>query len=162
MLTVIEDGVTFDQNATKKVLAISQLKQDILIADDSGLEVDVLDGRPGVYSARYGGEGLSDSQRCEHVLRQIENVKNRSARFVCSIAIVFPEKPVETVQGIVEGALTGQLQGNAGFGYDPIFIPVGYDRTFAELGTEIKHKISHRSRALAQVKDKINDFLAEN
>ena len=161
-ITVIEDGVTFDQNAIKKVMAISQLKHDILIADDSGLEVSILDGRPGVYSARYGGEGLSDSQRCEHLLRQLVHEKNRAARFVCSIALLFPEKHVETVQGIVEGVLTDQLRGNAGFGYDPIFIPNGYDTTFGELGPEVKHKISHRSSALSQVKEKINDFLAKN
>ncbi|MAH80815.1 MAG: non-canonical purine NTP pyrophosphatase, RdgB/HAM1 family [Rickettsiales bacterium] len=161
-IEVIEDGLTFEQNAIKKVVAISQLKDDILIADDSGLEVDCLNGRPGVFSARYGGESLTDLQRCEHLLKQIEHDVNRKARFVCSIALKLPNSSIQTVQGIVEGDLSKEPKGESGFGYDPIFIPSGYDQTFAELGPLVKHSISHRSKALIQVEKIINDFLAKN
>tara|TARA_A100001015_G_C14961825_1_gene701266 strand:+ start:1056 stop:1652 length:597 start_codon:yes stop_codon:yes gene_type:complete len=161
-IEVIEDGLTFDQNATKKVLAISQLHDDILIADDSGLEVSCLNGKPGVFSARYGGESLTDHQRCEHLLRQIENEEDRTARFVCSIALKFPSQDIQIVQGRVVGKLGFELSGDSGFGYDPIFFPDGYDQTFAQLGQSIKYKISHRSQALRHVQTLINDFLAKN
>lgn len=161
-IDVVEDGNTFAKNAAKKVNALAELVDDIVVADDSGLEVDCLNGRPGVFSARFGGESLSDIERCDYLLRQIESEKNRSARFVCTIAIKLPKQDIQLLEGTVEGKLNFSLSGDSGFGYDPIFIPNGYNQTFAQLGPDVKYKISHRSQALRQVRLLINDFLAKN
>ena len=148
-IDVVEDGTSFAENAIKKVEAIAHLKEHILIADDSGLEIEALNGEPGIYSARYGGESLTDTQRCEHVLKQLSASTNRRANFTCVIALKLPNTPIQTIEGKVFGTLSTTLAGSAGFGYDPIFIPDGHALTFAELGPEIKHSISHRARALA-------------
>ena len=161
-IDVVEDGDTFAKNAAKKVNALAGLVDDIVVADDSGLEVDCMNGKPGVYSARYGGQSLTDYERCDYLLRQIESEQNRSARFVCTIAIKLPKQDIQLLEGVVEGTLDFRLSGESGFGYDPIFIPNGYDQTFAQLGPEVKYKISHRSQALRQVQTLINDFLAKN
>ncbi len=158
---VVEDGLTFEANAIKKVRAISFLKDDILLADDSGLEVSILNGKPGVFSGRYGGESLTDNQRCLHLLKQIEQETNRDARFVCCIALSCPKQSMQTMTGVVDGQLSFDISGYSGFGYDPIFIPNGHNQTFSELGYEIKRGLSHRFKALTQAKEYIKDFLAK-
>ncbi len=150
-LEVIEDGLTFEANALKKLSAISHLNSHILIADDSGLEIDCLNGEPGVFSARYGGDSLSDIQRCDYVLSKMKRSVHRNARFRCVIALQLPQQSPITFEGVVAGTISHSCDGKTGFGYDPIFIPSGYSKTFASLGSEIKDSCSHRSRALAKV-----------
>ncbi len=145
-------------NDLKKVRALSHLKDDIKLADDSGIEVDCLDGNPGIYSARYGGEGLTDQERCRYLLNQIKDKSNRKAQFRCVIAMIFPDGTEQVTEGVVKGTLTQDIRGNSGFGYDPLFIPDGYDQTFAELGPEIKYQISHRGQALAKASHHIKAF----
>jgi len=159
-LDVIEDGDTFEANALKKVTAIKpealpNPTQTIIIADDSGLEVDALDNRPGIHSARYGGKNLTDTQRCQALLTELGTTTNRNARFVCVIALRFPNGTTKTQRGIVEGTITTTLSGDQGFGYDPIFIPTGYTKSFAVLGKQVKSQMSHRTQALQKVKDLI-------
>ena len=158
-IDVIEDGDSFEANALKKVNAIAHLENAILIADDSGLEIDCLNGEPGIYSARYGGPDLSDAQRCEYVLSNVGSNKNRGAQFRCVIALIFPNGDQHCVEGKVTGELTHEPKGSQGFGYDPLFIPQGYHETFAELGADIKHKISHRGQALAKATELIKAYL---
>ena len=162
VIDVVEDGATFSENAIKKVQALHFLDKDILLADDSGLEVVALGGKPGVFSARYGGSLLTDYERCQFLLDQMDSVVDRRAQLVCVIAIQWPNGLLETVKGVVKGRVATHLSGESGFGYDPIFIPDGYDHSFARLGPLIKQKISHRSQALGEIKNKINDFLAKN
>ena len=158
-IDVIEDGDSFEANALKKVNAIAHIENAILIADDSGLEIECLNGEPGIYSARYGGPDLSDAQRCEYVLSNVGNNKNRGAQFRCVIALIFPNGDQYCVEGKVVGELTHEPKGAQGFGYDPLFIPQGYHETFAELGADIKHKISHRGQALAKATELIKAYL---
>ncbi len=148
-IDVVEDGDTFEENALKKVKALDHLS-GILIADDSGLEVDALGGAPGIYSARYGGPDLSDTQRCEYVLSNMKGNVNRTARFVCVIALILPGKDAITIKGVVEGDLSETIEEGTGFGYDPIFIPKGYSQTFSALGVKVKQSISHRGQALRE------------
>ena len=158
-IDVIEDGDSFEANALKKVNAIAHIENAILIADDSGLEIECLNGEPGIYSARHGGPDLSDAQRCEYVLSNVGNNKNRGAQFRCVIALIFPNGDQYCVEGKVVGELTHEPKGAQGFGYDPLFIPQGYHETFAELGADIKHKISHRGQALAKATELIKAYL---
>lgn len=118
------------------------------ISDDSGLEVDALNGRPGIYSARYGGEGLSDLERCEALLQEMEGCQDRAARFRCVIAVKGHDQNIRFFSGSVEGHLALEPRGTFGFGYDCIFIPEGYSQTFGELGPDIKYGMSHRGKAL--------------
>ena len=159
-IDVVEDGVTFEENAFKKVRALAKYSDDILIADDSGLEIEALNNEPGVYSARYGGPGLTDHQRCLYVLEKMKSISNRRARFQCVLAIIMPDKSEFFVQGTVEGTLSESVVGNLGFGYDPIFIPKGYLQTFGELGSEIKQTISHRGQAMQKLKDKLSIYIS--
>ena len=156
---VAEDGVTFAENARLKALGLARqvVGPDVLglVADDSGIEVDALDGRPGVYSARYAGEGATDPERVQLMLDELRDVpsERRTARFRCHIAFSDGERILLETEGVVEGRIAFSPAGDFGFGYDPIFIPVGYDRTFAELGAAVKHKISHRAQALRKFRD---------
>jgi XTP/dITP diphosphohydrolase len=145
---VEETGSTFEENAISKAVQTAKFAGMYVFADDSGLEVEALNGRPGIYSARYAGPGATNSEKIEKLLNELGENKNRSARFVCVIAIASPEGKVKTFRGEVCGQITHTPSGNMGFGYDPIFKPDGYDKTFAELEPEIKNKISHRARAL--------------
>lgn len=154
---VEENGVTFEENAQLKAVAASAFADMPAFADDSGLEVAALDGRPGIYSSRYAGENATDSQRIEKLLAELEGKENRRARFVCVIALACRGEIFKTFRGEVNGVIADAPQGTEGFGYDPVFIPDGYDRTFAELGMEIKDKISHRAVAFK----KMMDFIAE-
>ena len=148
-IDVEETGETFAQNAELKALAYAEASGCFTLADDSGLCVSALDGRPGVLSARYGGAGLDDKGRRELLLHEMEEVEDRSAHFECVISLVDPRNLVcQNAHGICRGKITRQdSQGTLGFGYDAVFMPDGYDKTFAELPKETKNKISHRGEA---------------
>lgn len=147
---VVEDGDTYQENAVKKATVIADWTGHRTLADDAGLEVDALDGAPGVHSKRWAGEDATDAIRIQKLLEAIAGSANRKARFVAAIAIAEPNdsKDVEVVVGKCEGHITHTPAGDSGFGYDPIFVPNGYDKTFAELGETIKNRISHRGKAL--------------
>ncbi len=152
---VEEDGETFAENALKKAKGFCEASGLISIADDSGLTVDALNGAPGVYSARYGTPDLDDKGRTMLLLKNLDGIENRNAAFVCSIAMVFPDGKVITAEGKCPGVIAYEMSGENGFGYDPVFVPNGFDRTFAELSEEEKNKISHRGRALEELKSKL-------
>jgi XTP/dITP diphosphohydrolase len=154
---VVEDGETFEENSYKKAYEIMKLCGKITIADDSGLVVDCLDGAPGVYSARFAGVDGDDEANNRKLVELIKDVpfEKRTARFVSVITMVFPDGETVVARGEVEGNLVLEKQGENGFGYDPLFVPVGYDRTFGEIEPEIKNKISHRANALVALKEKL-------
>ena len=145
---VIEDKDTFEGNALKKAIETAQAKNMVVFADDSGLCVDALDGRPGIYSARYAGANATNEDRMSKLLGELQGVENRKASFVCVIALASPEGPIGTARGECTGEIGFSPKGEDGFGYDPIFIPTGYSETFAELGEEVKNDMSHRGNAL--------------
>jgi XTP/dITP diphosphohydrolase len=157
---VVEDGKTYEENAIKKASALAEHTGHLTIADDSGLEVDALDGAPGVHSARYAGENASDQDRVVKLLDALQNVPGdrRSGRFICAVAIADPLAQVLVVRGVCEGRIIRMPRGTKGFGYDPVFVPVGYDKTFAELGDEIKNQISHRAKALDEAKKLLSEM----
>jgi XTP/dITP diphosphohydrolase len=163
-----ETGGSFAENAILKALAASQFRstsggsrrkdRDLLVvADDSGLHVDALNGAPGIYSARYAGENASDQANVDKVLRELSRqslpASKRTGRFRCVIALARAGKLLGTFEGVVEGAIVDLARGRNGFGYDPIFVPKGFDRTFAELPAEIKNKISHRAKAITRLRE---------
>jgi XTP/dITP diphosphohydrolase len=154
---VVEDGETFEENSYKKAYEIMKLCGKITIADDSGLVVDCLDGAPGVYSERFAGVDCDDEANNRKLVELIKDVpfEERTARFVSVITMVFPDGETVVARGEVEGNLVLEKQGENGFGYDPLFVPVGYDRTFGEIEPEIKNKISHRANALVALKEKL-------
>lgn len=154
---VEENGQSFKENASIKAIAASKYCQAPAFADDSGLEVEALDGRPGIYSSRYAA---SDSERIAKLLGELENKENRRARFVCAIAIAFNGEVLETFEGTVEGTITLAPRGDGGFGYDPVFQPDGHDQTFGELPSEVKNSISHRARAFANAMEFVEDELS--
>jgi len=150
---IVEDGATFSENARKKALTVAQLIGQIAVADDSGLEVDALGGAPGVYSARFAGEGASDFANIKKLLELLRDIppEKRGARFVCVMALATPDGEVSLVDGECRGMIAMEKRGTSGFGYDPVFIVPEYGETFAELGREVKNKISHRARALSKL-----------
>jgi XTP/dITP diphosphohydrolase len=150
---VDEDADTFEGNAVKKARAVAGYSGKPSLSDDSGLEVDALDGAPGVYSARYSGTG-DDSKNLEKVLSELKGVEEsrRGARFVCVIALAFPDGKVETFEGFVEGRIGKEPKGFNGFGYDPVFYPKGRNRTFAEISPDEKDTMSHRGVALRKLR----------
>lgn len=154
-IEVTEDGKSFEENAMKKAAEIMKLSQTIVLADDSGLEVDYLDKAPGIYSARFMGEDTSYEIKNREILKRLEGVKEdeRSARFVCAIAAAFPDGRRESVRAAVEGIIGYEIKGENGFGYDPIFYVPEYGKTTAELSMEEKNKISHRGKALRKMKE---------
>lgn len=147
---VEEDGETFQENALKKARTVFAATGKLAMADDSGLEVDALQGAPGVRSARFGGEGLTDHERNLKLLKMLEDVQDRErgATFQCCLAIVGPQGLEKVVSGVCRGSIIREPRGGSGFGYDSIFLPAQYSQTFAELSPDIKNKISHRGRAL--------------
>lgn len=151
---IVEDGWTFEENAVKKAETVSRFTGKITLADDSGLEVDVLNGDPGVRSARYAGEGATKKDLCEKLLKAVEGIpdQDRTARFRCVIAIAQPGRPTQTVSGKCEGKIAYSMRGDYGFGYDPIFVVPSYGKTMAELGGEIKNRLSHRALALQKAR----------
>lgn len=151
---VAEDRDTFAGNALKKATEIAVVAGIPCLADDSGLEVDALGGRPGVRSARYSGEGATDASNNEKLLRELRGVPDgeRAARFVCAIAVAGGDgTELAAVDGVCEGRIGHEPRGEHGFGYDPLFIPDGYAETMAELGPETKNRISHRAEAAAKL-----------
>ncbi|WP_100331763.1 XTP/dITP diphosphatase [Bacillus xiapuensis] len=154
---VEETGSTFEENAVLKAEAISKQTGRLVVADDSGLVIDALDGRPGVYSARYAGEAKNDEANIDKVLTELQGVSDdkRTARFCCALAVAIPGKETETVTGTCEGRITSERRGTNGFGYDPIFYVEAYKRTMAELAPEVKNRISHRGRALAELRERL-------
>ena len=142
-----ETGTTFKENAALKAVAASSYTQSPAFADDSGLEVEALDGRPGIYSSRYAS---TDPERIAKLLDELKDKTNRRARFVCVIAIAANGEVIETFEGEIKGTIIDSPRGSNGFGYDPIFQPDGYDCTFAELSREEKNRISHRANAYAK------------
>ena len=157
---VREDAGTFEGNAVKKAVSVSSYTRKPAVADDSGLVVDSLHGAPGVLSARYAGEDADDRRNVEKLLAQMAGTENgnRKARFVCVIALALPGgKEVKTFEGHVEGRIATEMKGTGGFGYDPVFYPAGFDRTFAEMEPAEKDALSHRGMAL----NKLRKYLAE-
>jgi XTP/dITP diphosphohydrolase len=149
---VVEDGATFEENALKKARVMAYSTGIVTLADDSGLCVDALDGRPGVHSARYAGDNASDEERYLRLLEEMADVPDpaRSARFVCVLALVAPDGEEKLFRGVCEGRITRDPQGSSGFGYDPIFYFEEAGCTFAEMDRESKNRVSHRGRALRQ------------
>lgn len=149
-IDIVEDGSTFEENAIIKATEIAKLTRDIVLADDSGLEIDYLNKEPGIYSARYAGVDTLYDIKNQMLLDRLEGVadEKRTARFVCVIACVFPDGTVETARGTIEGIIGHEIAGENGFGYDPIFYLPEYECTTAELEPEKKNELSHRGKAL--------------
>jgi len=145
---VVEDGASFTENAIKKALETALATGRTVLADDSGLEVEALNGEPGIYSARYAGEGGNDGRNVQKLLQKLQEIENRKARFVCVIAVATPKGLIGTAEGEIRGQITRNPAGSGGFGYDPVFIPDGFLNTFAELSEECKNLLSHRAKAL--------------
>jgi XTP/dITP diphosphohydrolase len=147
-----ESGTSFERNAKLKALAASRQLPALVIGDDSGLEVDALGGAPGVYSARYAGANATDTDKIDKLLRELARVRatedGRRARFRCVVALARNGNLLGTFEGVVEGSISGEARGDSGFGYDPIFIPEGFEQTFGELPAKVKNTISHRAKAI--------------
>lgn len=158
---IVEDGATFAENAVIKARAVSKATDLVALADDSGLEVDYLDGAPGIYSARFAGEGKSDADNNDKLLSLLQEVpgNQRTARFRCVIAICTPGGQVYTADGTFEGLIGFELKGDKGFGYDPLFYLPEYGKTSAELDPDLKNQISHRGKALAKAKSVLAGML---
>ena len=154
---VVEDGKTFEENAVIKATEIQKVCGEIVLADDSGLEVDYLNKEPGIYSARYMGEDTSYRIKNQSLIDRLEGVEDekRTARFVCAIAAAFPDGSVEVTRGTIEGRIGYKESGENGFGYDPIFYVPEYGCTTAELSPEQKNEVSHRGKALRLMKEVI-------
>ena len=149
---VEETGTTFAENAILKAVAISKWSGDLVVADDSGLEVEALNGAPGVYSARYAGEGATDQQNVERLLVELRRSGAHppfAARFRCVLALARNGETVDTFEGAVEGTIVEPPRGEGGFGYDPVFQPTGFEQTFSELPPEKKNSLSHRGGAIS-------------
>lgn len=153
-LDVVEDGTTYEQNARKKAEAFAAAAGLPALADDSGIEVDALEGRPGLHSARYGGPDMSERDQCQLVLRELAGVadERRTARFR-AVVVVAGLDGAPAFEGVIEGRITHEIRGEGGFGYDPIFQPLGFDITTAEMPREEKNKISHRARAVLKARE---------
>ena len=151
---VVEDGKTLAENALKKARIISGFTKLPAVSDDTGLEVDALNGAPGVYSGRYAGENATYADNVKKLLGDLENVppEKRQARFRCAVAY-YSENSTQIVEGVCEGEITDQAHGNQGFGYDPVFFVPEYDCTFAEMDLNLKNKISHRAKAFLKLRN---------
>ena len=148
----VESGESFEENAKLKAIAVSKKMPGLVIADDSGLEVEVLGGAPGIYSARYAGAKATDKENIDRLLGQLGRIgakrDQRRARFRCVLALARNGQMLGTFEGITDGIIVDQPRGSRGFGYDPIFVPKGFGHTFAELPAELKNRISHRAQAI--------------
>ena len=159
---VIEDGTTFSENARLKSLAVSRQLSGLVLADDSGLEVDSLGGAPGIYSARYAGAGATDAQNRHRLLEQLAQrargeTPEQTARFRCVLSLARAGEELASFEGASQGEILRAERGAAGFGYDPLFLPAGFNRTFAELTEAEKNRISHRAIAVR----KLHEFLTQ-
>ncbi|MBA3881446.1 MAG: RdgB/HAM1 family non-canonical purine NTP pyrophosphatase [Chthoniobacterales bacterium] len=151
-----ETGATFEENALLKAIAASRLTDLLVVADDSGLEVESLGGAPGIRSARYAGENAIDAENVAKLLRELRRAGTPSgaeARFYCAIVLAQGGNPIATVAGTVDGSIMSTPKGDGGFGYDPVFVPEGFDQSFAELSAETKNRISHRARAIGALRE---------
>ncbi len=160
-MDIEETGSTFEENAVLKAQALAERLQMFVIADDSGLVIDALNGAPGVYSARYAGEEKSDDANMDKVLEELTQVedKNRTARFCCALALAGPNVKTKTVTGTCEGTIARQKKGENGFGYDPIFFIPSLGKMMAELSPERKGAISHRGNAIKQIEAELPNLL---
>ena len=158
---IVENGKTFEENAIKKAVSIARYTQKLTLGEDSGLEVAALDGKPGIYSSRFSGKDKSDLKNNLKLLRLLGNLSltKRAARYVCSVALADKNGLFGTAQGFCSGSIGFEMRGSFGFGYDPLFIIAKYKKTFAQLGPRIKHKMSHRFRALNKARDIILEYL---
>ncbi|MBW1739662.1 MAG: XTP/dITP diphosphatase [Deltaproteobacteria bacterium] len=154
-----EDGTTFDENAYKKASFAAKVLGLPVLADDSGLEVDALGGAPGVHSARYAGPGATDKENNAKLLREMQGKTHRAAAFTCVISIAVPSGVALTYEGRCEGLVAEAPAGDNGFGYDPLFYYPPLDRTFAQLSPEEKNRVSHRGKALAELKEEFDKVL---
>ena len=157
--SVKEDGQTFDENAYKKSSFTARILGLPALADDSGLIVEALDGAPGVHSARYAGKNATSEQLCDKILKDMEGKENRNAAFECVISIAVPTGPALTYEGRCQGRLTTEPMGENGFGYDPIFFHDELNKTFAQSSREEKARVSHRGKALAELKSEMSQAL---
>lgn len=148
-----ETGTTFLENAQLKAEGISRLIDGWVLSDDSGLEVDALDGAPGVWSSSFGGEEGNNEKNNARLMKEMAGRTDRGARFRCTMVLARDGREQANFSGAVEGTIIDAPRGSEGFGYDPLFIPAGFDRTFSELGDDVKNTLSHRSRALKQITD---------
>jgi XTP/dITP diphosphohydrolase len=157
---IAETGTSFEKNAKLKALAVSRKLPGLVIADDSGLEVDALGGAPGIYSARYAGANATNKERIDKLLEELARIdakkEKRSARFRCVLALARNGDVLGTFEGIVEGQIADRPRGSHGFGYDPIFVPNGFQQTFGQLGSTEKNQLSHRARALEKLRAFLN------
>ncbi len=158
---IVEDGDSFHSNAVKKALTISARTSKLVMGEDSGLEVEALNNQPGIYSARFSGEGATDEKNNAKLLQLLQGVPpvKRRARYRCFIALAQNGKVIDVVNGSCCGVITEQLLGSNGFGYDPLFLIPRYQKTFGQLPSEIKAKVSHRSRALKKLRKVLQNFL---
>jgi len=156
---IVEDGKTFEENAVIKAKTIMEMTGDIVLADDSGLEIDYLNKEPGIYSARYMGEDTSYDIKNNNLIGRLNGVpdEERTARFVCVIAAAFPNGDILTTAGTIEGIIGYEIKGSNGFGYDPIFYLPQYQCTTAELDMELKNELSHRGKALRAMKEQLKN-----
>ena len=151
----VEDGTTFMENALKKAREIAEISGQCALADDSGICVDALDGAPGIYSARFSGEHGNDEENNRLLLEKISHAPDRGAHYTCAMALVYPSGESVTAEGYMYGEITDNPRGERGFGYDPLFVPVGETRTVAEMTDEEKNAISHRANALNLLLEKL-------
>jgi XTP/dITP diphosphohydrolase len=162
---IAETGTSFEENAKLKALAVSKKLRGLVIADDSGLEVEGLGGAPGIHSARYAGTNASDKEKIAKLLRQLAKVDAKSdrrrARFRCVLAVARDGQILATIEGVVEGKIAEQPRGSHGFGYDPVFIPDGFEETFAELPERLKNNISHRAKAIRKLQAELPTLCGE-
>lgn len=158
---VEENGSSFEENAYLKAIAVTRATGETAVADDSGLCVDALDGAPGLYSARFtGNHADSDEAKNAFLLSKLDGVEDRSAKFVSAICCTFPNGDILRARGECPGSILTEPRGDGGFGYDPIFLPDGYEYSMAEMGTEVKNQISHRAKALEKFKEELREYNA--
>jgi XTP/dITP diphosphohydrolase len=162
---ITESGTSFEENAELKAIAVSIKLSGLVVADDSGLEVEALGGAPGIHSARYAAANASDKEKIAKLLRQLAKIDAKSdqrrARFRCVLAIARDGQVLATFEGVVEGKIAERPRGSHGFGYDPIFVPEGFEETFAELPEEVKNNISHRAHAIRKLQGKLPTLYRE-
>jgi len=160
---VVEDGATFTENAVKKARVVAEASGEMALADDSGLEVDVLGGAPGVFSARFAGGDKDDRANNQKLIRLLEGVppEKRGAQFKCVVALALPGGRVFTTEGICRGVIGERSRGQGGFGYDPLFVLPDLGKTFAELEMETKNAISHRGKAFAMIREVIAGLMGQ-
>lgn len=156
---VVEDGETFEDNAVAKARHTARILGLPAIADDSGLEVAALGGAPGIRSARFAGDKAGDNEKNLKLLDALKGVEDRTARFVCVLAIVVPRGPALLYEGVCEGCIAEEMRGNNGFGYDPVFYYPPFGKTFAELSADEKNRVSHRGKALAELRNEFDKVL---